>query len=818
MNSNKRSRRYFFPFIFFFVCLSFTANGGIVFSDLDLSNDNQLLFRGGSASQDALFLARLPGPGGSASYTLQQLTAFPEKIDLLDNGRLLQIRNAFGSVRIPVSGGLPVPIPGFPSFAGGNPLASGRSEEMSSSGDGRWFLYLDPLSPALGDLIMVDVLSGTKTLVASRLDRPEKLFPAVWSPDSRFFVYERGGKLYYYMNGSLPSPAEERTRFIGEGYINSVSWGSSGDFYYLRGSTLFRVRRAELATRSLYVNFLEIGVIAGRIPFEFDPCFDNFWIAPDGRSLLVSKGRRSLFFYPLGTDNTAGAFEAAPYLLLPRSSSGISVLWAADGTATVLVSIPEGNLGSFEPRRQVPEGNLFNFVPGSIEPRRQAQEHIGAQVRVWRLKFPERGGGASFESLLPPNLGAGSGSFPNGSLSPDGKLVLFWGAGGILLYDYLLWKPIDILSLRPGTACVWNGINDLIIADEQKIERIRLTLPPETAGPLDGGMPGNSETLWNYRISRRELICLSQVIQAGFEENTLRVLAKSGDAWYVTNGRSPWVLVLNPRLKNSSQVSPQYRVYLEKQGQGFYENLPFIRNITSVGTFSLFPSGSGIFPSQVASAGIWAGNRELALCFDLYDDDQGLPEVLDALNRFGIRATFFLNGEFIRRQPLAVMDIVSAGHETASMFFSLIDLSDARYQAGPDFISRGLARNEDEFYRVTGKELALLWHPPWYNISPDIAAAAARIGYITSGRDIDPLDWVSREEEKRLGLIQKSSSEMIDRIMEMVKPGSIIPVRLGLLPGGRNDYLFNRINVLLDALIREGYTLTTVQTLIEHAR
>jgi hypothetical protein len=167
---------------------------------------------------------------------------------------------------------------------------------------------------------------------------------------------------------------------------------------------------------------------------------------------------------------------------------------------------------------------------------------------------------------------------------------------------------------------------------------------------------------------------------------------------------------------------------------------------------------------------------------------------------------------------MAVREIAAAGHETASMFFAPIDLSDVRFRAGPDFIARGLARNEDEFFHATGKELALLWHPPWYVVSPEIVAAANRVGYITTGRDIDPLDWVSREEERRMSIPQLSPVQMIDRIMDQVRPGSIIPIRLGLLPGGRSDYLFNRINLLIDALIRDGYTLTTISTLIDHAR
>jgi hypothetical protein len=59
---------------------------------------------------------------------------------------------------------------------------------------------------------------------------------------------------------------------------------------------------------------------------------------------------------------------------------------------------------------------------------------------------------------------------------------------------------------------------------------------------------------------------------------------------------------------------------------------------------------------------------------------------------------------------------------------------------------------------------------------------------------------------------------MVDRIIEVIKPGSIIPIRLGLLSGGRKDYLFSRINVLLDALAREGYSVTPVSALLERGR
>jgi peptidoglycan/xylan/chitin deacetylase (PgdA/CDA1 family) len=328
------------------------------------------------------------------------------------------------------------------------------------------------------------------------------------------------------------------------------------------------------------------------------------------------------------------------------------------------------------------------------------------------------------------------------------------------------------------------------------------------------------------RVQQR-LICLSSALQAGFEQGGSRVFARNGGAWFVTDGTAPWTEIASPPVRESSTVSSRYRIYLEKQSAGPYENLPMVRSLNPVGTVSLFPAIEYLRPAAVEEKdrtpglfthGQRGGLREVALCFDLYDDATGLPAVLDILNRFGIRATFFLNGEFIRRYPTAARDIAEAGHETASMFFAPIDVSDARYHIDPDFISRGLARNEDEFFRAAGSELSLLWHPPYYAASPEIIAAAAAAGYKTVGRDTDPQDWVSQDESKRIGITQYAASDMIDLIMETKRPGSIIPIRLGLIPGGRKDYLFNRLEVLLDALVRSGYGVAPVSTVMEHAR
>jgi peptidoglycan/xylan/chitin deacetylase (PgdA/CDA1 family) len=369
--------------------------------------------------------------------------------------------------------------------------------------------------------------------------------------------------------------------------------------------------------------------------------------------------------------------------------------------------------------------------------------------------------------------------------------------------DYASWRPLEPYLTGPVYSCVWVSNSEYIYADNWWIESVS---------------PG-----------KRRLICLAGASEYGFEDGERgkagRILAKSGGSWFVTDGLNEWAQIPDPRIRKASQVSGRYRVYLERQAGFPYENIPMIRNTASVGTSALLPQPlfrqdkqAGAVSDNVRDGvfnhGLRAGPREVALCFDLYNDEAGLSFVLEALNRSGVKATFFLNGEFIRRNPEAAASIADSGHEAASMFYAPIDFSDSRYQINDDFVARGLARNEDEYYRATGGELGLIWHPPFYRASAQIAQAASRAGYVTIGRDIDPMDWISREESLRLG-IRQSIPETIERVMEEKGPGSIIPVRLGLKAGSGNEYLFLYIDMLLDSLIRAGFSIVPVSTLVQ---
>jgi len=265
-------------------------------------------------------------------------------------------------------------------------------------------------------------------------------------------------------------------------------------------------------------------------------------------------------------------------------------------------------------------------------------------------------------------------------------------------------------------------------------------------------------------------------------------------------------------------------VYLDVLDSGAYRNIVMVRSIKGLGTKSLFippdisyeafPAKEEALTGEVFSHGSRLRRREVALTFDAVDEVDGLTDILKVLDDYGIRATFFVGGEFLRRNPGAAKEIADSGHEVGSLFFADFDMTDQRFVIDEEFVKRGLARNEDDYYAATGKELSLLWHSPYYVVSSPILQAGKAMNYIYVGRDVDPLDWVSERDSYRSPGTYFSAHEIIERVLKQKKPGSIIPIRIGIGNRGRGDYLFHYLDILINNLILEGYSIVPVSTLI----
>jgi peptidoglycan/xylan/chitin deacetylase (PgdA/CDA1 family) len=117
---------------------------------------------------------------------------------------------------------------------------------------------------------------------------------------------------------------------------------------------------------------------------------------------------------------------------------------------------------------------------------------------------------------------------------------------------------------------------------------------------------------------------------------------------------------------------------------------------------------------------------KVALTFDIEIDAATLYGILDILRERGVHGTFFVTGHWVMAFPDAARAIVRDGHEISNHslshpFFSRI---------GPAGAAAELAETEQLIQQATGVTSRPFFRFPYGDSNPDVAAVAARAGYI----------------------------------------------------------------------------------------
>ncbi len=753
--------------IFLVLLIPFSAFTEVTFNGIDLCESNQLLFKAtadspGFGTYKTLFQADM------VKGTLSQLTFFPEKVMYLRQSGQFQIQNRFGIFRTDGNLKKMHPIDKFNSFVQGKEIQTGKINPVGASPDGKYLLYLVPESCGYADLKLYKIAEQTEYLITGNTELTLNGPGALWAPDSQFFIYSKGEEIYYYSIDHLKNKKvlAEEFRSLGKGKIRNIRWSNKNDLFYIAGSLVYKVLTAEFFTSSLYSDLLNTGQIVGKIPFEFDPNFDSFWISPDCRKILLNKGGRNIFIYFLKDSDyiSTGETMSLPYLYLPRNTRIKSVLWSKSDIVTILAgSIIEGE----------------------------------TKASVFRYDFNRKETSMIFDKTSDTDV-------KDIVLSEDSKRAAVINTDSVVIKDYTTWEKEYSFSHPDALHSLWIDEDKLIISGKYISEMIDIS------------------------SGKTAFISLSQTGQYGFSKDEQKVQVQIKDRVYQHNTDLNWETIDTFSVSNPGISSEQLRVYLEPIVSGSYRNMVMVRKKAGYGTDPLFKYPHLMyepFPKEESPAqftnfthGSRIRRREVSLVFNAIDSVEGLTEILNTLSEYKLRCTFFLNGEFIRRNPEAVKEISESGHEVGSLFYAYFNMTDAQFEMDKNFIKRGLARNEDDYFAITKKEISLLWHAPYYFINSDIIKASSEMNYSYIGRDVDPLDWAYKYNEESAAGVYLSSSDIIERIIKLKKPGSIIPIRVGETEYKREDYLFNQLDLLINAFISLGYDIVPVSVLMEHAK
>lgn len=225
-----------------------------------------------------------------------------------------------------------------------------------------------------------------------------------------------------------------------------------------------------------------------------------------------------------------------------------------------------------------------------------------------------------------------------------------------------------------------------------------------------------------------------------------------------------------------------------------------------------------------------AGRMEVAITFDGGSEDSDAGAILKELRDRGIKTTIFLTGDFIRKYPELVRQMVADGHEIGNhtMTHPHLTAYERTYRhttlKGVDrmMLARELREAAVLFKAAAGVEMAPLWRAPYGEVNAQIRQWGFEEGYAHVGwtydserrESLDTLDWVDDVSSK----LYRTSYEIRDRVLNFGKGGrgvggGIVLMHLGT--GRKTDKASGILGEMLDGLYGRGFRAVKISTLIE---
>lgn len=164
----------------------------------------------------------------------------------------------------------------------------------------------------------------------------------------------------------------------------------------------------------------------------------------------------------------------------------------------------------------------------------------------------------------------------------------------------------------------------------------------------------------------------------------------------------------------------------------------------------------------------------VAFVFDDGPHPQGTPKLLDLLKEKGVKATFAVLGENVRRYPELARRIVAEGHQIVNhgeTHRSLIDLD------GEDQLEGEIVRTNDAIEKAAGVRPGFI-RPPYGETSGPLAERIAKdYGLRTLLWNVDPGDWKVRDTEEIFDSLALQTTSGSINVLHDAVPETLVATR-----------------------------------------
>lgn len=187
-------------------------------------------------------------------------------------------------------------------------------------------------------------------------------------------------------------------------------------------------------------------------------------------------------------------------------------------------------------------------------------------------------------------------------------------------------------------------------------------------------------------------------------------------------------------------------------------------------------------------------DNKIAISFDAAYGDEYTQDILDTLDEYNIKSTFFLVKFWIDKFPNQVKDIAKRGHDIGNHSATHPNMS----ELSREDMLKEIKSTGDAIYELTEKE-SFLFRPPYGDYNDALIQVCRENGYYPIQWDIDSIDW------KELGV-----QPVVDRVIRNVKSGSIV------LFHNNAKYVREYLPIVIERLIDEGYEIVPISELIHY--
>ena len=190
-------------------------------------------------------------------------------------------------------------------------------------------------------------------------------------------------------------------------------------------------------------------------------------------------------------------------------------------------------------------------------------------------------------------------------------------------------------------------------------------------------------------------------------------------------------------------------------------------------------------------------HKRIVLTFDDGPHPRQTLQILDLLDRYGIKATFFMIGINVQNYPQAAREVAARGHEIGNhteTHSHAIRLDDALLQSE-------IVQCEREVLAQTGKHCKL-FRPPEGALTDSMRNTIKRMGYVNVLWTLDTRDWAHTPPDR-----------ISDYIIQNAKNGDIILMHDYI---GANSPTLQALETFIPVLLEQGFTFVTAGELLQN--